>query len=219
MSGKREINLIPQDVVERDRGVKRIGIWSLIIGMVLVSILGLAGLEKQNSGAVQEVIEALKTRNKELETKLHRLAQLQQQRDRLARKEKAIHSLLVKRSLCGLFTEIEKVMNGNVWLTAVEYKDRILAERKDRDGREVGYTSTGYINIKDDAFVPAESAENGGGRIETHLKGMAVSYRDIADFLEQLLELDLFRQVKLRRVHAVKMNDMGLVEFELVSLL
>lgn len=219
MSDIREINLIPQDVFERNQGMNRLRIWSLVIGLILVTVFGLAGVEKRNSGAVQMVIEELKTRNETMETKLNRLGELQQQRDRLARKEKAIHSLMHKRSLCGLFAELEAVMNRNVWLTAAEYRDGILAERKGRARDEVGYTSTGYINIKDDAFAPDRKVDAARPQIEANLKGMAMSYAAIADFLQQLSESELFFQVKLSRVHEVDLNGLDLVEFELASVL
>ncbi len=214
MNAKREMNLIPEEVLARDKGIRRIWVWSGVIGLVLVVLLGLVAVEKRNSGAVERIIEDLKARNQEIEERLGRLAQLQQQRNRLARKERAIHGLMVKRSLCALFAQMETLMAGDVWLTELDYEDATLGGSGETEGKEEGYTATGYILIKDDALSPSKENDPPAPQVAAVLRGMALSYETLADFLEQLSRSGRFSNVALRRVQKTAEQGIQRVEFE-----
>jgi Tfp pilus assembly protein PilN len=216
MPQPKDINLIPADMVQREKSIRRIWIWAGVIGVVLGLIFSLYVVEKRDQGAVQRVIADLNRKNQEIEEKLKRLNVLQEKRNRLARKEQAIHSLLYKRSLSGIFSELERTMNGRVWLTSLEFKNEILIAGQEESGQDSGETTTtGYFIIKDDALRGGKDSDGDARGATTLLQGMAESNDDMADFLERLSESASFSEVSLKHVRQKNFGDFKLIDFEL----
>ncbi len=216
MPQPKEINLIPADIVEQGKAIRRIRLWAVVIGAVAGVIFGFFLVEKRDQGAVQRVIAELSRKNEEIETKLKRLNILQEKRNRLARKERAIHSLLYKRSVSGIFAEIERTMGERVWLTSLEFKDEaLIAKEHEGTADNAGTTTTGYFIIKDDALRGGKGSDGDAQGATARLQGMAETNDDMADFLERLSESEAFLDVSLKQARQKDYGEFKLIDFEL----
>ena len=97
MAQSREINLIPYDVLVRDRAYDRIWMWAVIIPLVIIGFTGFYLSEKKKIGSVKSVIADLSLKKLEMGKKLKQLNIINNKRDRLARKEQVINKLLNKK--------------------------------------------------------------------------------------------------------------------------
>ncbi len=216
MSPYREINLIPEDILLRDQAIQRAWVWTLVICLAMVLLGGFYGVVRKNHGAVEQVIADLTRKNAEIEEKVRQLSLLQEERNNLAKREQAIHALLYKRSVSGLFAEMADLMNDRVWLTSLAYKDHPGpgAEKK----RESPGTSTGYIIIKDPP--PGGQARAGDSAPTTVLlEGISVSNRELADFLERMTASTAFAEVELRSLRKLSGESGEGVSFEVEGVL
>ncbi len=72
MPQKKDINLIPHDVVMKGNARKRILLWSGIIFLVLIVLSGFSLMEKKKIGTVEGLIADLTLKKAELEQKISR---------------------------------------------------------------------------------------------------------------------------------------------------
>jgi len=220
MSPYREINLIPEDILLRDQAIQRAWVWTLVICLVVVLLGGLYMVARKNHGAVEQVIADLARKNAEIEEKVRQLSLLQEEWNNLARRERAIHALLYKRSVSGLFAEMADVMNDRVWLTSLTYQDRTAGEGgKGKAGPESAGTSAGYIIIKNSPPAGREGAGKSSSPRTLLLEGIAVSNDELADFLEGMTTEPAFADVELRYVRKLSGGSGRGVAFEVEGIL
>lgn len=214
MAQSREINLIPYDVLVRERTLKRIWMWAGIILLVILAVSGFAVRENNKIGDVQDVVADLSLKNLEMEKKIRQLSILNEKRDSLTRKERIITTLLKKRSLSLILSEVERAMNDNMRLTSFEFKDGMslsqTVEGKDSDMRADSsyrivkqYSSKGELNSQDEAI-----------KAVAMLHGIAGSNKDVARFLEQLSGSKLFSEVTLKYLREEMTNKKRVIEFK-----
>jgi len=212
MSQTREINLIPCDVILRDRTQSRIWMWAGIILLFIIFLLGFYGVEQRKISAVEGVIADLSVKKLEIEEMMNQVNILQDKRDRLTRKERVIHRLLNKRSISLLFAELEKDMNENVWLTSFTFEDEIFSGKgKDSDT----WVETGYFIVKNDRSGKNKKSQNEAPSVTTLLRGIAKSNQDLARFLERLSTSEIYSEVDLRYSREETSGERDKVEFEI----
>ena len=216
MDWKKDINLIPFDVILKTKDQTRVRIWMELITLVLVILLALLVASKSHLVVMEGTIADLTKKNQEIEKKINRLNLLQTKKNHLAKKERAIHSLLFRQSLTIFLSEIEKVMNDNVWLTSLEYEIPLHGESGDvgRDEEE-GLSESGYFIVKKDPSRSREPLENSESWSGTVLQGLALSNEDFTDFLERLSGSSSFKDVDLNYLRQKSYGNMNLIEFEL----
>ncbi|UCH81612.1 MAG: PilN domain-containing protein [Nitrospiraceae bacterium] len=214
MLRKREINLIPPDVILREHVQKRIWMWSGIIVLVIMFLAGMYVYEQREISAVNEAIAHLSIKKNEIEDMMKQVKILQEKRDRLARKERVINMLLHKRSISLLFAELERDMNENVWLTSFEFKDPSSAANTTGEGQnDDDWVETGYFIVRKNNKAKKKDAENERPVVTAELRGMALSNKDLARFLEKLSASNMFSDVNLQYSREDTSGDGGLVEF------
>jgi Tfp pilus assembly protein PilN len=220
MAQVREINLIPDEVIVRDRLQARVLVWAVIIGMVIILLAAGGVMEKKRMGEVEVAIADLSEKKLAIEEKIKQMDILEEERDRLARKERVINTLLHKRSLSLLFSELEKDMNNNVWLTSFHFKNDLSLMRKISNGKGDGeWVETGYFIVKKDSSGNRKNASEETSKVSTSLKGIANSYKDLAHFLEQLSGTHMFSEVNLKRSMESTYKDRNVVSFEIETYL
>jgi Tfp pilus assembly protein PilN len=212
MSESREINLIPNDVILREKSVRRIWIWAVAIILFISCLLGGYGVEQRKISAAEGVIADLSIKKLEIEKMVKQFNILQEKRDRLARKERVINTLLNKRSISLLFAELEKYMNKNVWLTSFDFKDNISSSKGDDSDT---WVETGYFIVKNDRNRKNKRSQNEAFSVTTLLRGIATSNQDLARFLEQLSKSDIFSDVNLKYSREETSPADEKVEFEI----
>ncbi len=214
MSDKREINLIPHDVLMRDKTRRRVWMWGVITLLVIISLSAVYAVEKKKISAVEGEIADLSLRKLQVEEKIKQLNILQKKRDRLAKKRKVINILLQKKSLSFLFFELENVMNKNVWLTSLDFRDDFSLKRSHgKDSDE--WVETGYFIVKKDRPGDKEDLQNNTPRVSTVLQGMAKSNKDLANFLKKLTESEYFSEVDLKYSQQRIYEGLNAVEFKI----
>jgi Tfp pilus assembly protein PilN len=212
----REINLIPYDVILKEKAASRIWMWSAIGGLLLIVLLAAYGIEQRKISAVEGVITDLNLKKLEIEEMVKQFNILQDRRDRLARKERVINTLLSKRSISVLFAELEKNMNENVWLTSFNFRDDFSVLQGPGNSEEDGqWVETGYFIVKKDRSKTQKNSQNEAPAVTTLLRGLATSNRDLARFLEKLSTSEIFSDVNLRYAREETSTERYMVEFEI----
>ncbi len=190
--------------------------WAGIILLSIVLLLGFYVVEKRKISAVEGVIADLSLKKLEIEEMVKQVNILQDKRDRLARKERVINTLLNKRSISFLFAELEKDMNENVWLTSFDFKDDfsvIKSAGKGEDSDE--WVETGYFIVKKDRPGNQNNSQSKAPAVTALLRGMAMSNRELARFLEHLSTSEHFSEVNLRYSREGTSGEPHMVEFEI----
>ncbi len=223
MAHAREINLIPCDVILREKSQGRILMWAGVILLIIPLLLGFYVIEQRKISAAEGIIADLSLKKMEIEKMIHQLNILQDKRDRLARKERVINTLLNKRSISLVFAELEKDMNKNVWLTSFDFKDDFsVMKRGGNGGDSEEWVETGYFIVKQDLPETQNNSQAEAPDITARLRGMAKSNRDLAQFLEQLTRSDIFSEVNLRYSREGRQGRPGglhMVDFEIETYL
>jgi Tfp pilus assembly protein PilN len=216
MSQAREINLIPPDVVLREKTQRRMWMWAGIILLLIFFLLGGYGVVQREISAAEGIIADLSSKKIEIEETVKQLKILQEKRDRLARKERVINALLNKRSISLLFSELEKDMNENVWLTSFNFRDDFSVMKSTGKGEDNdAWVETGYFIVKNDRSGKNKKSQNDAPLVSALLRGMAQSNRDLARFLELLSTSDIFSEVNLRYSREGTSGERDKVEFEI----
>ena len=218
MSEKREINLIPDDVIMRGKVRRRIWLWAGIIKLIVIVFIIAYALEAREIGAVEGEIADLSLKKLQMEEKIKQLNILRDKRDMLAKKKIVISRLLNKRSLSYFFSEIEKVMNNNVWLTSLDFKDDLYMKTSHGEDSE-DWVETGYFIVKKDRSKAQKDPQNKAPEVSTVLQGRAKSNKDLANFLEQLTKSGYFSEVDLIYSQESTYGEIKVVEFEIEMLL
>jgi len=215
----KEIDLIPQDLRERGRTLRRVRGWAGVFCLVLILILGLWGVEKRNHGVVARTIAELEQKNRVLEERIHQLSVLQKERDTLRKKERAVQLLLHRRSLCLVLAGISNEMNPRLWLQSFEFKDGFSPEEEpDRKGHAKG-TAGGYFIIRQDALKKGKEVDRDRHRCIASFQGISLSSVDLADFLERLSKSRCYRTVDLKYVHQRHDRGLDFLEFKVETVL
>ena len=216
MAQTHEINLIPYDVILKDKAQGRIWIWAGTILLFIIFLLGVYGVEQRKISAAEGVIADLSQKKLAIEEMTKQLNTLQDRRNRLARKERGISTLLNKRSISLLFAELEKDMNENVWLTSFDFQDDFSLMKRSGKGEDSDtWVETGYFIVKNDRSGKHKTAQNEAPAVTTLLRGMAKSNRDLARFLEQLSRSTIFSDVNLKYSREGTSGELPRVEFEI----
>ncbi|MBI5740455.1 MAG: PilN domain-containing protein [Nitrospirae bacterium] len=200
MIRKREINMIPHDVIMGNRIRGRIWMWAVITQLIIISLLGGHMMDRRATGTVEREISDLLSKKAGMEKNTEQLNVLQNRRDMLMEKKRAISELLRKKSLSSMFAEIEAVMGHNVWLTSFDYSDDFrnsrnedVAGKKDQQGEQ----------------------RISQGEASTLIRGMARSNKDLAGFLQRLLKSRYFSEVGMKYSRQGTYEGKNVVEFEI----
>jgi Tfp pilus assembly protein PilN len=178
--------------------------------------LGVYGVEQRKISAAEGVIADLSLKKVALEEMTKQVNILHDRRDRLARKERGINTLLHKRSISLLFAELDKDMNENVWLTSFHFQDDFASMKSSGKGDDSDeWVETGYFIVKNDRSGKHKTAQNEAPSVTTMLRGMAKSNRDLARFLEQLSTSAIFSDVNLKYSREGPSGELHQVEFEI----
>lgn len=219
MAQSQEINLIPHDVLMRDRMLERIWIWAGIVSLVIIILFGIYVLEKKNIGTVEGLVADLSLKKLEMESKIDQLSILNEKRDTLAIKERVINSLLNKRSLTRIFAELEKAMSSRVRLTSFDFIDGFSLAGSLQGIDSDTWVDTGYMIVKKDGSEGKKDSERETLVVEAMLHGIADSNKDVAGFLERLSESVIFSEVNLIYLQEEKVEERSVVEFEIETYL
>lgn len=219
MAQSQEINLIPHDVLMRDRMLERIWIWAGIVSLVIIVLFGIYVLEKKNIGTVEGLVADLSLKKLEMESKIDQLSILNEKRDTLAIKERVINSLLNKRSLTRIFAELEKAMSSRVRLTSFDFIDGFSLAGSLQGIDSDTWVDTGYMIVKKDGSEGKKDSERETLVVEAMLHGIADSNKDVAGFLERLSESVIFSEVNLIYLQEEKVEERSVVEFEIETYL
>ena len=219
MAQSQEINLIPHDVLMRDRMLERIWIWAGIVSLVIIILFGTYMLEKKNIGTVEGLVADLSLKKLEMESKIDQLSILNEKRDTLAIKERVINSLLNKRSLTRIFAELEKAMSSRVRLTSFDFIDGFSLAGSLQGIDSDTWVDTGYMIVKKDGSEGKKDSERETLVVEAMLHGIADSNKDVAGFLERLSESVIFSEVNLIYLQEEKVEERSVVEFEIETYL
>lgn len=220
MSQTKDINLIPFDVIMKEKSESRIWMWAVLILLLAAVLVGVYLFEKRQLGKAEEVVADLSVKQLEIEDKIQQLKVLQEKRDRLSKKEGVITALLHKRSLSLLFSELEKSMNNNVWLISFNFKDTVSSiKRSSQDEKNDKWVKTGSFIMRKNTSETEEDSQNEGLRVSTVLQGVAKSNKDLAGFLEKLSKSRLFSEVNLRYSRDGGYEGLNMVEFEIETYL
>ena len=220
MSQAREINLIPYDVIMREKTEGRIWMWAVVVLLVTIVLLGVYALEKRKIGAVEGVISDLRLKKQEMEKKISQLNILRDKRDELARKERVINTLLHKRSLSFLFSELEKVINDNVWLISFNFEDGFSLIKSGFRGEDSDeWVETGHFIVKKNRSGTQKDSQNKTPGVLTSLQGIAKSNKDLAGFLRLLSQSDYFSEVNLKYSREGIYREIAVVEFKIETYL
>ena len=219
MAQSREINLIPYDVLVRDRAQDRIWMWAVIIPLVIIGFTRFYLSEKKKIGSVESVIADLSLKKLEMGKKLKQLNIINNKRDRLARKEQVINKLLNKRSLSLLFAELENAMSSRVWLTSFDFTDSLSTSQSGQGKDSDEWVDTGYMIVKKIKAEEKRDSERETTGVTAMLQGIAESNKDVAGFLEQLSSSGIFSEVNLMFLREETNEKQSLVVFKIETYL
>jgi Tfp pilus assembly protein PilN len=214
MPVKTDINLIPPDVILREHALRRIWMWSGIILLIIMFLAGIYVYEQREISSVNEAIADLSIKKNEIDDMMKQVNTLQEKRDRLARKERVINMLLHKRSISLLFAELEKDLNENVWLTSFDFKDASSAASGFGKGqKDDEWVETGYFIVRKNNKGKKKDTDKEPPAVTAELRGMALSNKDLARFLEYLSASEIFSDVNLQYSREGTSGDRSIVEF------
>ncbi len=217
----KEVNLIPFDIILRGQIISRIYMW-LCIAMVaaLLTAIGFSFLKKEVI-SYEMKIATLSAQNKETEEKINRLKTLKIEMNRLIGMKRRINLLIDKRSVSAIFSELEKRISNNMWLTGLKWEENSSfikgASQVNRSERDE-FVETGYFVVKKNKPKNGRKDVN---NIETNKKpmlkiqGTALSNNDLADFLSELTESIYFPKVRLNRSILNDNKNPVTVDFEI----
>lgn len=219
MARSQEINLIPDDVLILDRMRERIWMWAVIVSLVIIAIWGGYLLEKKNIGTIEGVVADLSLKKLEMENMISKLNVLNEKRDRLAKKERVINTLLNKRSLTLIFAELEKAMSNRVRLTSFDFEDGFSTAGSLQELDSDTWVDTGYMIVKKDGSKGKNGQKRERLGVKAMLQGIADSNKSAAGFLEMLSASRIFAEVNLMYLREETVEEKSVVKFEIETYL
>ncbi len=196
----KEINLIPFDVILKSQIIRRIYMWLCIAIVAALLTATIFSFLKKDVISYEKKVNSLIAQNREIEEKINRLKILKTEMNRLIGMKRRINVLMNKQSVSAIFSEIEKRINNNMWLTGLRWQENSSSQinRSERDE----FAETGYFVVKKNK---PRKGRRGVTNIETNqrpiltIQGTALSNNDLADFLSGLTKSRYFSKVMLNR--------------------
>jgi len=200
--------MIPHDVIMGDKIRGRIWMWAVTIQLIIILLLGAYWLKARALEAAEGEIADLSSRKNETEEKIKQLKILQDRRDMLDEKKRVINALLHRKSPSFLFTELEEVMDRNLWLTSLDYNDGLISARGEEGDepaaiRRIDQTGAQMVS------------QNEAPAVSVVMRGMARSNKDLAGFLERLSQSRSFSDVNMKYSQRGMYEGLNVVEFEI----
>jgi len=200
--------MIPHDLIMGDKIRGRIWMWAVTIQLIIILLLGAYWLKARALEAAEGEIADLSSRINETEEKIKQLKILQDRRDMLDEKKRVINALLHRKSPSFLFTELEEVMDRNLWLTSLDYNDGLISARGEESDepaviRRIDQTGAQMVS------------QNEAPAVSVVMRGMARSNKGLAGFLERLSQSRSFSDVNMKYSQRGMYEGLNVVEFEI----
>jgi Tfp pilus assembly protein PilN len=139
----RDINLIPEDILNRSHLGRRLGFWALCLGVTLALILGLHVYQARFAMARTAPPGAIEKTTARLISRIEEIRRVQAEIDKLAQRRSALEAVTGAPRYSPLILKLTRIMDGQIWLTL------LTVDRGTRNGgmilRLAGFSSRSEV--------------------------------------------------------------------------
>lgn len=205
-----DINLIPDDILERETLLHSVRARLFLAGGVLVFLIALNLMIKIiNNGSAKE-IAALTSAGERVSGEMMQVKEVQAREKELIKMREMFGHLLQKGPVIGVFSSIDKAINHNIVLTHLEVISQYPNIQK---GVHEGAGNGSYFSSTAPARV------SGGNDNVLVIRGMSQSNSDLAAMLTELSNSEIYSAVNLKYLRSGDVEDRMPVSFEIECML
>lgn len=185
-----DINLIPDDVLEREALILRARSWLLIAVGFLIFLFVINMTIKIMNNYVSKEISVLSSANEKVSREMIQTSDIRLKEQELLNIREKIGFLSQKGPVMRVFSSIDKAINHNITLTHIEIRSQYPSLQKSMNEGTGGGNSY---------FRNAMPVKDSGGKDNTIvIHGMAQSNSDVATMLLELSKNEFYESVNLR---------------------
>ena len=210
MMREYDINLIPDDVLERETLIQRGRVWLFLAGGVLIFLLALNLAIKILNNYSSKEIAALSSGGERVSGEMMQANAILTKEQELLKMRETIGHLSQKGPVITVFTSIDKAINHNIILTHLEIMSQYSYTKK---GINQGAGKGGYFSNAAPVMV------SGGKDNVVIIRGMSQSNSDLAAMLAELSENEIYTSVNLKYSRSGDTEDGMPVSFEVECML
>lgn len=127
---KREVNLVPAEIIEKDVLIKRLKVWLTGVSVLVVTLAVSVLLLQHKTRQVEASIGELTARSKGAQTIMSELERSRQEREILREKEKILATLILSRPWCNILSDVsDKTLRQN-WFKTIRQDTRSYGSEK-----------------------------------------------------------------------------------------
>lgn len=205
-----DINLIPDDVLERERLISRGKMWLFLAGGVLISLLALNLVIKIMNNDFLKEIAALLSAGERASGKMMQAQEIQTKEQELLKMRETIVSLSQKGPVMSVFYSIDKSINHNMRVT---YLEMISPYPYMQNSIKAGSGNGSYFSNT----IPVKVS--GGKDNVLIIRGMSQSNSDLAAMLAELSKHEIYASVNLKYSRSGDLENGMPVSFEIECML
>ncbi len=195
------VNLLPTDVIERERQHARLVVWCMVSLVVACSLAIAYVVLQQRVTRVEGRVAKLKKRRADLDERIARVQKLTAEREKLQCRQLIIQGLLERHSLCFLFAELSERTPELVWLKSISVSQ---PEEAEPSGAKPA-----------DGAAPDAAALAPPGPRQVTLSGFARSNAELARLMSQLQGSKWIKEPVLQISKRERFLDKEATEFEI----
>ena len=200
----QHVNLLPSEIRERERQQVCLTAWCVVSMVVAAGLLAAFMMLRSRESAAAKRVDQLTLRRQELDTRILRLRDLSDERDKLQARERIIRTLKKRRSLCFLFADLANRSSELVWMESTT-----VSPPKEDEAQPTSDTDTTAEPN------PAASALAGLPRREVTLNGFAPTTAELARFMSALQQSRFIQGPELRVSKRERFFDKEATKFEI----
>ena len=206
----RDVNLLPQNVIDAEENRNRMRQWIAAASVVLVLSFALViVLERNISKAKDEVLMYSKGRDK-IREMVGRINFLSEEKKNIGIKQAILYEIVDSTPWHQIFAKISNCLNQNTWLEQMDINSGGNEGRTDN-----GKISSDVIRATGGYFASVNKSGNQKNikDFKISLYGYAVSNIDLAEFMASLANAGRFKSVNLEFAERTKLNGSEPVKF------
>lgn len=206
----KDVNLLPQNVIDAEENRNRLRQWIVVVSAVLVlSFTLVVVLERNISKAKDEVLMYSKGKDR-IRQMVGRLSLLSEEKKNMGVKQAILYEIVDSTPWHQIFARISNCLNQNTWLEQMD-----INSGENEGGANNGKISNDLIKATGGYFASLNKAGNQKNNkdFKVALSGYAVSNMDLAEFMASLSTAGRFKSVNLEFAERTKLNGSEPVKF------
>ena len=190
----REINFIPIEILARRTLLRHLSFWTGCLAISMVLIWGFHFYHEHTLQAKRRTVTTLKEMHANLGAKIEEIKQIREELEGLNQKQAGLETITRNESYSQIFAKLAEIMNGDTWLSQLAIDSGVQAQAE--------------------------------GEVETNLRltGFSLSAEELGNFLTQLSNEAMFKNVVLRRateseisgLYQDMLRPIRLIQFQIV---